>query len=184
MPSACGNRVHSCLLCRKHRAFRLRKSCSFVSFVQERIVQEVLSCLPLAEIVSFVSFMQKASCLPLAEIVFIRVFCARESCRKYRVFRLRKSCSFVPFVQEKRARFSEYISHRNTETQRLIFSGTEQEALFDLREPRDSPPTFLLCFHHTFLSPFFILVIAHICYKDDTWHIVFSVRRSLLCVSV
>ena len=90
VPSACGNRVHSCLSCkkesckkyyrafrlrkschscrscrknraRKHRVFRLRKSCSFVSFMQGRIVQEVLSC------------------IPLAEIVFIRVFRARKN---------------------------------------------------------------------------------------------------------
>ena len=67
VPSACGNRVHSCLSCkkesckkyyrvfrlrkschsclscRKHRAFRLRKSCSFVSFVQENRAGSIVS---------------------------------------------------------------------------------------------------------------------------------------------
>ena len=78
------------------RVFRLRKSCSFVSFVQKESCKEE-SCLPLAEIV-FIRAVRaerivqgrivssacgnrvhscrsckEASCLPLAEIVFFRV---------------------------------------------------------------------------------------------------------------
>ena len=66
--SACGNRVLSCLSCRKNRVFRLRKSCSFVPFVQKESCRK--NCVfRLRKSCSFVSFVQKESCLPLAENV-------------------------------------------------------------------------------------------------------------------
>jgi hypothetical protein len=109
--SACGNRVHSCRSCRKnrarkHRAFRLRKSCSFVPFVQDKNRARKHRAFRLRKSCSFVPFVQdknrarsivssacgnrvhscrsckirivqEVSCLPLAEIVFIRAVRAR-----------------------------------------------------------------------------------------------------------
>ena len=76
----------------KHRAFRLRKSCHSCLSCKEESCKEASckekSCIPLAEIVSFVPFVQRRIVPSACGNRIVRAIRAK----KNRAFRLRKSC--------------------------------------------------------------------------------------------